>query len=57
MDSQSLSSRQVYWAQKLSQYNFWMDYCQGKSNIAVNTLSQFPQKSQDEGNNLQAENS
>ena len=27
MDTKSLSSQQVHWAQKLSQYYFWIDYC------------------------------
>ena len=27
MDMKSLSSRQVYWAQELSQYHFRIDYC------------------------------
>ena len=26
MDTKSLSSKQVYWAQELSQYHFWIDY-------------------------------
>ena len=56
MDTKSLSSRQVRWAQKLSQYHFQIDYCQGKVNVAVDILSKFPQKSQDEKDELQAEN-
>ncbi len=42
MDTKSLSSRQVRWAQKLSKYHFWIDYQQGKANRAVDTLSQYP---------------
>ena len=31
MDTKSLSSRQVRWAQELSQYHFRIDYCYGKA--------------------------
>ena len=41
MDTKSLSSRQVRWAQELSRYHFCIDYQQGKANAAANTLSQF----------------
>ena len=53
----SLSSRQVCWAQKLFQYHFWIDYRQGKSNAAVDALLRFLQRSQNEKNELQVENS
>ena len=56
MDTKSLSSRQVRWAQKLSCYHFRIDYCQGKANGAVNALSQYPQRSAKEENTLRAEN-
>ena len=56
MDTKSLSSRQVRWAQELSRYHFRIDYCQGKANAAADALSRFPQKSQDEENKLRAEN-
>ena len=56
MDTKSLSSRQVRWAQELSQYHFQIDYCQGKANTAANALSRFPQRSQDEEDELRAEN-
>ena len=39
MDTKSLSSRQVRWAQKLSCYHFQIDYCQGKANGATDALS------------------
>ena len=42
MDTKSLSSRQVYWAQKLSRYYFQIEYCQSKANAAVDALSRFP---------------
>ena len=38
-----MSSKQVYWAQKLLKYHFWIDYYQIKANRATNTLSQYPQ--------------
>ena len=56
MDTKNLSSRQVRWAQKLSRYHFRIDYRQGKANAAADALSKFPQRSQDEENELQAEN-
>ena len=56
MDTKSLSSKQVRWAQELSQYHFWINYCQSKANAAADALSRFSQKSQDEENELQAEN-
>ena len=56
MDTKSLSSRQVRWAQKLFCYHFQIDYCQGKANPAKNTLLKFPQRSLDEEDKLQAEN-
>ncbi len=55
MDTKSLSSRQVRWAQELSRYHFRIDYCQGKANAAADALSRFPQRSQAEENDLRAE--
>ena len=55
IDTKSLSSRQVCWAQELSQYHFQIDYRQGKANTAIDILSKFLQRSQDEENELQAE--
>ena len=52
MDTKSLSSRQVRWAQELSRYHFWIDYRQGKANGAADALSRFPQRSQDEEEKL-----
>ena len=57
METKSLSSRQVRWAQELSQYHFRIDYCQGKANRAVDALFQFSQRSDDEEKKLRAENS
>ena len=39
INTKSLSSRQVCWAQKLSRYHFQIDYCQSKANGAANALS------------------
>ena len=41
IDTKGISSRQVRWAQELSQYHFQIDYCQGKANAAADTLSRF----------------
>ena len=56
MDTKSLSSRQVRWAQELSRYHFRIDYRQGKANAAADALSQFPQQSQSEEEEFRAEN-
>ena len=56
MNTKSLSSRQVRWAQELSCYHFQIDYYQSKANKAANTLSQYPQQSAEEEKALQAEN-
>ena len=56
MDTKSLSSRQVRWAQELSRYHFRIDYRQGKANAAADALSRFPQRSQSEEEELRAEN-
>ena len=45
MDTKILSSRQVCWAQKLSQYHFQIDYYQGKANATVDALLKFLQRS------------
>ena len=56
MDTKSLSSHQVRWAQELSRYHFRIDYRQGKANGAADALSRFPQRSLDEKEKLRAEN-
>ena len=38
MDTKSLSSRQVRWAQELSRYHFQINYHQGKANGAADAL-------------------
>ena len=57
MNTKSLSFRHIRWAQKLSWYQFQIDYCQGKANTAADALSRFFQRSQDEENELRAKNS
>ena len=57
LDTKSLSSRQVRWAQEFSRYHFQINYHQGKVNAAVDALSRFLQRSQDEEDELRAENS
>ena len=56
MDTESLSSRQVRWAQELSCYHFQIDYYQGKANRVNDALSQYPQQSTKEEETLCAEN-
>ena len=56
MNTKSLSFQQVYWAQKLSQYNFRINYCQGKANTAADALFVFFQRIQDEENELRVGN-
>ena len=56
IDIKNLSSHQVWWAQKLSCYYFWIDYCQEKANGAADALSRFPQRHNKEKANFQAEN-
>ena len=57
MDTKSLSSRQVLWAQKHFRYHFRIDYRQGKTIAVADTLSRFSQRSQAEEKTLRAENS
>ena len=56
MDTKSLSSRQVRWAQEFSRYHFRIDYRQGKANEAADALSRYPQRSAEEEEILRAEN-
>ena len=56
MDTKSLSSRQVRWAQELSRYHFRIDYRQGKANAAADALSRFPYCSQSEEKELRTKN-
>ena len=56
MDTKSLSSRQVRWAQELFQYHFRIDYRQGKANRAADALSRYPQRSAEEEDTLRAKN-
>ena len=56
MNTKSLSSRQICWAQKLSHYHFQIDYHQGKANGATDALSRYPQWSAEEEETLQDKN-
>ena len=56
IDTKSLSSHQVRWAQELSRYYFRINYCQSKSNGAADALFRYPQRSQGKEEILQAEN-
>ena len=56
MNTKSLSSYQVCWAQELSQYYFQIDYRQGKANFAADALSHFSQRSPNKEKVLRAEN-
>ena len=56
INMKSLSSRQVRWAQKLSHYHFWIDYCQSKASRAADALSWYPQQSPKKEKTFQAEN-
>ena len=55
METKSLSSRQVRWAQELSRYHFQIDYLQGKANGAADALSRYPQQSAKEEETLRSE--
>ena len=52
MDTNSLSSCQVWWAQELFWYHFQNDYCQKKTNGATNILFRFSKKNQAEDDGL-----
>ena len=52
IDTKSLSSKQVRWAQKLSRYHFRIDNHQDKANAAADALLRFLQKSQDKEDEL-----
>ncbi len=56
MNTKSLSSCQLCWAQELSQYHFLIDYCQEKANVAADALFCFLQRSQAEEKTLRDEN-
>ena len=56
MDTKSLSSHRVRCTQKLSCYQFRINYCQGKANGAAKTLSCYFQQSLGKEKILQAKN-
>ena len=56
MDTKSLSSKQVRWAQELFKYHFRIDYCQAKVNEAADALSRFSQRNKDKEEKVRTEN-
>ena len=56
MDTKSLSSRQVCWAQKLFYYHFQIDYCQNKAIGVADALFWYSQRSAEEKETLWVEN-
>ena len=56
IDTKSLSSHQIRWAQELFCYCFRINYCQSKPNRATDALSCYFQRSQGKEKILQAEN-
>ena len=56
MNTKSLSSRQVCWAQELSRYHFRINYRQSKANGAADTLSQYFQQNAKEEATFRAKN-
>ncbi len=56
IDTKSLSSRQVQWAQKLSRYYFRIDYQQAKANGTADAFFQYFQQNTEEGKTVRAEN-
>ena len=56
IETKSLSSRQVRWAQEISRYHFQIDYSQGKANGAADPLSWYSQQSAKEEETLRSEN-
>ena len=56
IETKSLSSRQVHWAQELSRYYFRIDYYQDKANRATDALSQYPQQSAEEEKTFRSKN-
>lgn len=41
IDTRTLNFKQVGWAQKLSWYYFWIDYCYSKANRIFNAFSKY----------------
>ena len=56
IDTKSLSSRQVRWAQELFYYHFQIDYYQSKANKTVDALSQYIQQSAEKEKTFRAKN-
>ena len=56
INTKSLSSKQVCWAQEFFCYYFQIDYHQSKVNRVTDALFQYPQQSTEEEKTLQAKN-
>ena len=56
IETKSVSSKQVRWAQEFSCYHFRIDYRQGKANRATDALSRYSQQSAEEEETLHSEN-
>ena len=56
INTKSLSSRHIRWAQEISYYHHQIDYRQGKAKGATDTLFWYLQQSLEEEETLQAEN-
>lgn len=56
MNTKSLSSKQVRWAQELSKYYIQINYYQGKVNGVADALSQYFQQSVEKKETFRAEN-
>src|SRR5205807_7681144 len=49
MTTTKLNQRQVHWAEKLAQYDFWINYRPGKSGGKLDVLSRRPKYAEGEG--------
>lgn len=56
MDTKNLSSCQVQWVKKFSQYHFHIDYLQNKTNAATDALSKFSKRTKAEKKAIKTEN-
>lgn len=54
MDIKNLSSKQVWWTQKLFQYHFGINYCQNKANGVASAFSKYFHQSAKEKATLKA---
>lgn len=56
MSMENFNTRQIWSAQKLSQYNFQINYYQWKANENIDSFPRFCMKNQVKKDNLTAEN-